>query len=709
MSNPKLKSENYQNMSGIDSKTSQYLTNPMSFLDIKNMDFQTPGALTQRWGTTMYVGQTLPQKTVFLSEFSKLDGSSYVLFGCTGAIYFGATTGQSQGMSFAPSVTLSDFSQILYVFTTPSAAINQVNSFPWPYLDNPAAIFLASFTLAIAIPKNGNNVVDSVPFVNNFFCADGQKYFKFNGSSNFPVGLPPAINDLNGFSTYGVTGGAVSNSLIVAGGGASGFGYYYYYASLVNNRGFEGPIWPLILIGFKEIAAGTSTPSGSSYVVVNSTIKTPLEYGISSINLYSFFSPTYAINPAFPFNYLYNVWQPDYVKVRSINASGSTVTSFLLGTTVGNIANLTANIGAQPNSNTQLRFPLGGTVVATVGNNVSSYVTNYDIDPLFPQFIETFQNRIFIAGFTAIPSTVYFSDNGEPEGYRVDSNFEVRTNDSDYITALKAYQTKLYIFKKNSFHVFSGDNPQNFFLQEVSLLYGCLNNRSCVTFENILLFLDRKGMMMFNGANVECLSNKIQPIFERMNYDAAILESCMVHDKLRNQILCAIPVDGSSTNNLVVVYDYLAGSWTTHTGYSPSIFAAIQGRNNSKNVFFGDYNGRINWQGASFLQDNGAGYTLSFKTRFLHDMGESIQKQFRRLYLNADPVGSTLAMPLRFYQDYGSSTVYSTTFVLGAFQNRIDYGISAKSLAFEMFNINASGSPLRIYGFTIESRLQRRV
>src|SRR5260221_10506608 len=44
----------------------------------------------------------------------------------------------------------------------------------------------------------------------------------------------------------------------------------------------------------------------------------------------------------------------------------------------------------------------------------------------------------------------------------------------------------------------------------------------------------------------------------------------------------------------------------------------------------------------------------------------------------------------------------------GAFQTRTEFGISAKSLAFEMSSIQTN-SVLKLHGFTIESRFLRKV
>ena len=65
--------------------------------------------------------------------------------------------------------------------------------------------------------------------------------------------------------------------------------------------------------------------------------------------------------------------------------------------------------------------------------------------------------------------------------------------------------------------------------------------------------------MLFNASNISCLSNKVQGFFDRMNYNAALTEACVVHDKLRNQILVAIPIDGSTVNTGINVSLFKVG------------------------------------------------------------------------------------------------------------------------------------------------------
>lgn len=734
MSNPKFKVENYQNLGGINSKYSPMLTGPMEFLDIKNFDFQFPGDITQRWGSTQYMGQTLAGKITALSEYQKLNGSSMVITGSSGGLWFGATTGNFQGMSltnmgatlqlYGSTVAVGMFKSLGWVVGGAVTLVerNQQGIF-WQGSSNQLVMNYAGddfpfygYNYTVAPNLQSGNYASIVYLVDRAFIADGSKFVKFDGITTTNVGLPLPIPASLMWS-YDLT-----SSVSLMGYGTTGAAIFY--VSYVNDRGFESPI--LAVASAMGPMSGPSTmpvdPTGN--IAMTLILNTPLSYGISSINVYSYCVQS-PYKSAFTAEQTWwsdtNTWNYPYVKINSIPASGSTLTGVPLGTTNGNYAQIFNNIGPLPNSYINQYQPLGLTLgpakrmlyhdngnTANVYSAIQGYSKPYQTN-YFPQFLEVYDNRLFCAGFSSAPSTVWFSDVKEPEGYLPTNNFEVRTNDSDYITAMKTYQTRIYFFKINSFHVLVGDNPSNFFLQEISNQYGCLNNRCVIQFENLLYFLDRKGIIEYTGSNISFASIKIQPIFDRMNYTSALTEACGVHDKLRNQILFAIPVDGSTTNNITIVYDYIAQAWTTHTGYNASIFAEIKGYNTTKRLFCGDYNGRVNWFSASFLSDNGSGITLSYKSRFLHDMGDSVQKQFRRLYVNADPIGTTLANKINFYQDYGTSIVLGTTINLGAFQDRIDYGISAKSLAFEMISLNTSSNPLRIHGFVIESRMQRKV
>jgi len=207
VANEKMKSENYSLLGGINTKVSQYNNSPLEFLNITNLDFQTVGALSQRWGSTQYIGQTFPGRINSLYEYSRLSGSSYIVTSYSGGIWYGATTGQYQGMSLSVVGITRGLSydgagnrntiysldkglgstavQITYV------AVNiptyGITSYPVVTDQNTsrAAEILSDNKLSYAV-------------LNNYlFMADGNEFLKFDGTTTTPVGLPPCLNGLN--------------------------------------------------------------------------------------------------------------------------------------------------------------------------------------------------------------------------------------------------------------------------------------------------------------------------------------------------------------------------------------------------------------------------------------------------------------------------------------------------------------------------------
>lgn len=331
---------------------------------------------------------------------------------------------------------------------------------------------------------------------------------------------------------------------------------------------------------------------------------------------------------------------------------------------------------------------------------------------LTPRYIEVFNNQLFLAGFSSQLSTVYFSGIGEPEGIGATAFFEVRTNDGDRVTGMKNYFNQLVLFKQRSFHQLLGDNPNNFTLNQISDQYGCLSNRATAVYNDILVFLDRKGVAQFNGANTQIISNKMEDVFLRMNITAALDQAAMLHVKERNEIWTIFPIDGATMNNAMVVYDYLANSWYERHGLNISSIALAITDRTFPTPMYGGYTGNIFVFGASLMGDGGMGMTCSILSKFHSPMGNSTEKMFRRLWLDVDPesMGDPSAVVnVSLYKNHDLNNAVATFLISGAtFQTRIDFGVSAKSLAFGFNHVSAT-SPLRINGYSLGYRYQRNV
>lgn len=576
MAQIKGKSESYNNISGINTKASQYSTGPHEFLNIENMNFAVPGALTKRDGTSLYTGATVTGQVTGLYEFERLSGASFFVAAANTNVY---------------------------------------------------TVLPAGFSV-LKTPVTQGALWDFQTFVDRLFAVNGAESFKYDGSNTTNIFLPQGNN---GFGVTVAVGGGLSGIFQVS------FGYF-------NNRGYFGPGASAISITLNGSTFGSIQYYGLS---------TPGGFGISGLAFYRS--------------------QADSSNLFLAETHGST-TSYLL---------------------------TGATTLSSIPEPDYLYLT------AVPKYLAIFANQMIYAGFSSMLSTFYISDVGEPEGIPPENSIEVRTNDGDRITGMQPYNGNLVVFKERSFHRLSGDNPQNFVLTEISDQYGCLSNRAIVQYKDYLWFLDRKGIIQFNGSHIDVVSDKIEPIMARMNQQAAKDHATAVHDKLRNQIKFSFPVDGSSVNNMTVVWDYIAEAWTTETGLKPAINVIAKREFTKPTVFFGGYSGTIASFGSSYRSDLGTGITCIVKSRFLADMGNSITKEFRRLYLDCVPVSASSLVTTNFYQDYGSSLVLTRSMYQSPFQSRIDYGIMAKSLSVEFIH-GSTFEPCQINGYTIEYRMQRR-
>jgi len=195
-------------------------------------------------------------------------------------------------------------------------------------------------------------------------------------------------------------------------------------------------------------------------------------------------------------------------------------------------------------------------------------------------------NGDFIAGRLALVvnrDEVWFSDPLEfTEWHNINQAFGISSGDGDEIIALREYHDQFtIIWKKRSTYALRGANqPQiqatqfselvaisNVFTENTKV--GCVASESIIEYGERLAWLSFRGFMaLHRNAQNEVLgitlplSWPIQPIIDRINWPAA---SKCAGVAFENYLIWAIPVDGSTVNNMLVVYDLLAqkgrGAW----------------------------------------------------------------------------------------------------------------------------------------------------
>lgn len=645
MSYEKLQAEHYQNLGGINTKVSPYLNSVREFRDLSNFDFRVPGSLTQRDGFTQNV-------------FFAMSGPITSLFNLYGYKYIGNTIFAQVSMIIGTADSRGFFQQGTSLVTFQSGLDNSNRTY-----------FVKSYSSWA-------------------FLANGRNFIKFNGltyridtstGGTIPTSSPTLVVDYDS-SLFSLPPGPAFTVVPYKFGSALNLstgpwtGVFSYKLSWVNRRGFIGPPGPAATIalaglsGYLALGSGL-TSSGGITTVLGFTVPASYAIGLTANNSFLGLSNTSSVNLAV---FRTNGVSSDYFFL-----------SYALSTpeTFGPLDSNTTTLG-----------------ITTVPTCVHF--------TLVPRYIEMFNNQMFFAGFTQAPQTIAFSDIGEPESVQPENTFDIQSPLGDFPSGLVFYNGRLMCFKDKSVFVVTGDNPSNFVVTQITNDYGCLNNAAAV-YNNLLLFLDEKGVVEYNGANLRIVSDRVEAIFRNMNIEAARTTAIMFHMKIKNQIWIGIPCNGATENNCTVIYDYVADAWTKYEGFNPSAFNITNINYPENTSIFGSYSGMVYNFNASFTADNGQGMTVLFKSRYDQPEGKAITKQFRQLYVDANPLGGTGAVEVQCFPNYGQSASLTRTMNLTEYQTRIDFGLPATSMQIQLKRYDTT-EKLVVNGFILASRFQRK-
>lgn len=664
----------YNNLGGVNQKASKYEMQTAQFLDMRNLDFDVPNALQKRPGSSLFSSQSLSGPVLGLYEFQKL----------------------LTGLSSAADFILANANGNLWQ-NTPSGS-------------NPTTFSLISQNYGATQP------IDFLTFANKAWMANGTKWEWFDG-----ISLSPAGGLVRPQATFTPLGNRAASYILVAGmtmttrpvSSASLIAVQVWAAySEVRGDGYLGPCDffsnPVGLVN-----AGAGSTSGNEWFADNQYISgfsvTPSATAIAIWVGYDRQVGASATigNGGAQCPTDNGLAKPVIASISSFGGAGSVLlgptlvaspdpTKFFLYTMIPTTSATFNFAGLTSWSNFMAQNPPGFSGI--VGNFFSTFT---------PKYIEVNQNRMFFSGFSSSPSVTWWSEVGEPEVILPDSSFETRTNDGDRVYAIATFNNELLVMKENSFHRLIGDSADNFQLVQISDQYGCLSNKSVVKYDQKIYWLDKKGILEYYGANHSIVSDGIEGIFRRMNLSAAREYAVGVHHAYRNQLWWGIPVDGSSVNNLTVVYDYLVGGWTFFDGFNPASFGFIKGALPKYTAWRGDYTGFVHFFGESFFSDSGQGISCSALTRF-EAAGENNSWLWRRFFLDNAPVsGGTLTG--KVFSNYDTTTV-KATFAMdqSAFQNRAEIGVNGKAVAVQFGHYSAS-LPLLINGYGLAKRPLRNV
>lgn len=217
----------------------------------------------------------------------------------------------------------------------------------------------------------------------------------------------------------------------------------------------------------------------------------------------------------------------------------------------------------------------------TIANNTATTLTDSDTDaarsgalapdstyaPPVGKIPLIHFDRIFIAGDPSYSSRLYWSEDDSHDFFldsASTSHWNIREDDGDSITMLEAMQGTMVIGKNNTIQKFYLDGPTPSTDWSYSDPFGYVGCQSIYSVDNSpygLIYLGRDGLYIFNGQTSKLISQKIAPTILDIltsNYD----QTWGVYHKNKYYLAYTSTESGSTTNNRVLVYDFLADSFS---------------------------------------------------------------------------------------------------------------------------------------------------
>ena len=267
--------------------------------------------------------------------------------------------------------------------------------------------------------------------------------------------------------------------------------------------------------------------------------------------------------------------------------------------------------------------------------------------PSRTKFLAVFKNTMFASGEEL--NEVRYSAPLFPESFPVDNILSIGDDDGGPITGMRATKNALVVFKNRGIYLIKGDPVSGFFAQTLNQDIGCISPDSIAELPGLgLVFLSNKSVFLLEGAlentgsitSVVNIGSEIPNQLERINSSAAIRASAAVyqHDK---EYWLSIPIDGSSKNNMCLIYHYEVGSWSVRPNFPIDCMVAT--KDHRGYLFFGSNDTENSNQAGLWVYSRGydqkGSYTVGPKYETVSNDYQSVFATFRPAYVMPYVVG----------------------------------------------------------------------
>lgn len=181
-------------------------------------------------------------------------------------------------------------------------------------------------------------------------------------------------------------------------------------------------------------------------------------------------------------------------------------------------------------------------------------------------------NRLVNARFTGTtagnnPSTVRFSNEGDPLTFPTTGYVDLTPGDGEEIMGVATWRDQVIVFKQTKFFVFYGQSLDDegepvFNYRPVDAGVGLVSSRAIAVSEQGIYFLDRTGIYFTTGSQPARVSEAVEPIFHgapSVYYTGGTLNSGSITQATmayhNERLWLSFPAGSAATNNRQLIFD----------------------------------------------------------------------------------------------------------------------------------------------------------
>jgi hypothetical protein len=212
--------------------------------------------------------------------------------------------------------------------------------------------------------------------------------------------------------------------------------------------------------------------------------------------------------------------------------------------------------------------------------------------------------RLWVAEDGPRNGYISYSEFGKPTTFDISKGFLVNPND-EVTRIVQWLNAGIVIFQRNKIWALDIDqgNFEEFLMDSTRMEMlndevGCVAPKSVAQSGQDFFFLSRFGVMRLSktlrdravGQAIP-LSDKIENLINRINWNHVNVATAVTWENL---YLLAVPVDGSSVNNMVLVWDIQEEAWSVITGWDVGDWSIAHVAENKDTLYFGTNNPAAN-------------------------------------------------------------------------------------------------------------------